>query len=1006
MQLRSSAGLFALALLPMGLSFLPARSAAPPVRPAEPPRLPQRRIDFVKEVQPIFATMCISCHGPKQQKGGLRLDRRDGPLRTGNVLPGKGEHSPLLRRVAGLGDEPRMPPKGPRLTPRQVAVLRAWIDQGADWPAVVETSLSDHWAFRPLVRPPLPALKSHRWGRNPIDAFILARLAAHGLSPSPEADALTLVRRVTFDLTGLPPTLDEARAFVEDKRPDAYERLVDRLLASPAYGERYARHWLDVIHFAETHGHDEDVPRENAWPYRDYLIHAFNADKPYARFVEEQIAGDVLSPDDPEGIAALGLLAAGPWDESSQQSIIDDTVDKKIAQYLDRDDMVTTVMSAFTGATVHCARCHDHKFDPISQEEHYNLQAVFAGIDRANRAYDPDPAIHRERRALLKRQAELPTARIVLTPAIQADVAAWEKRRTVADKSWTVLVPASVRTANGSVPVALPDRSVRFGGPRPLVDTYTVTAHTNLRGITGVRLEVLTDLSLPEKGPGRQDNGNFHLNEFRVRAAPRTAPRAQKEVALTNASADFNQVGWTAAMAIDGNPRTAWGIFPAVGEPHHAVFEFREPVNFAGGATLTFTLEQTHGRGHLIGRLRLSVTTAPRPRADALSEDVASALAMPARKRTEAQKMELARHVLLRQVETKLRALPAKRFVFVGAPDFMPVDNFRPARGCRPVLVLRRGDVNHPTSRAVPGALSCVPGLPARFALTNPNDEAARRAALARWLSDRRNVLTWRTIVNRVWHYHFGRGIVATPSDLGRMGARPTHPELLDWLAVEFRDGGGSLKALHRLIVTSAAYRQSSQHRADCARIDGDNLLLWRMNMTRLDAECVRDAVLLVSGKLDRQMGGPSVKQFVQSPGIHITPKVDYAAFDVDAPGAYRRSVYRFVFRTLPDPFMDALDCPDASQFAPVRSNSVTPLQALAMLNDRFMVRQSEHFAARLRSEVPGDVAGQVGRAYLLALGRAPTAKESGALTSYAKRHGMANVCRLLLNCNEFIFVP
>jgi hypothetical protein len=273
-------------------------------------------------------------------------------------------------------------------------------------------------------------------------------------------------------------------------------------------------------------------------------------------------------------------------------------------------------------------------------------------------------------------------------------------------------------------------------------------------------------------------------------------------------------------------------------------------------------------------------------------------------------------------------------------------------------------------------------------------------------LSDRRNVLTWRSIVNRVWHYHFGRGIVATPGDLGRMGARPTHPELLDWLAVDFRDRGGSLKRLHRLIVTSATYRQSSRHHPEYAKADADNLLLWRMNATRLDAECVRDAVLAVSGKLDRQMGGPSVKQFVQSKGIHVTPKVDYESFDVDSPGAYRRSIYRFLFRTLPDPFMDALDCPDASQFAPVRASSVTPLQALAMLNDHFLVRQCEHFAARVRAEAGPEVGAQVRRAYLLALGRPPKALEKGLLRRYARRHGMANVCRVILNCNEFMFVP
>ncbi len=557
-----------------------------------------------------------------------------------------------------------------------------------------------------------------------------------------------------------------------------------------------------------------------------------------------------------------------------------------------------------------------------------------------------------------------------------------------------------------SVPAKQPDGSVRFGGPRPEVDTYTIEAPTDARGITAVRLEVLTDDSLPHKGPGRQDNGNLHLSEFRVQAAPRGNLKALQPVALQNPSADFNQDGWTAAMAIDGNLRTAWGIYPEVGKPHAAVFEFKEPVSFQGGAILTFTLEQRHGGGHLIGKLRLSVTTAPRPVClDPLPPAVSQALAVPPERRTEAQRVELARQALREKVEKQLAALPKQQMVYAAASDFQPQGSFKPARGCRPVQVLRRGDVRQPIAPAFPGALSCVGGLESRFRLSNLQDEGSRRAALANWLADGKNVLTWRSIVNRVWHYHFGRGIAASPNDLGHMGARPTHPELLDWLAVWFRDeAGGSLKRLHRLIVTSAAYRQASAHRPDYALKDGDNLLLWRMNRSRLDAESVRDAVLAASGKLDRTMGGPSVKHFVQSPGIHVTPKVDYLAFDVDSPGSYRRSIYRFLFRTLPDPFMDALDCPDASQFAPVRSTSVTALQALAMLNDRFMVRQCEHFAARVAAA--GELRAQVGRAFLLALGRPPTEKETAALSSYAARHGMANACRLLLNSNEFLFIP
>ncbi len=640
------------------------------------------------------------------------------------------------------------------------------------------------WSLKPIrkpVLPPVPPAQDASWARTPIDRFILAKLHEKGLRPSPPADRRTLLRRVTFDLIGLPPTLEEIEAFLADPAADAYEKVVDRLLASPQYGERWARHWMDVVHYAETHGHDQDRPRPHAWPYRDYLIRAFNEDRPYARFVQEQIAGDVLFPDDPQGIVATGFLATGPWDESSLQSIMDDTVDKRIAQYLDRDDMLSTVMSTFVSTTVHCARCHDHKFDPITQKDYYALQAVFAGVDKADRPYDADVRLAAQRRQLLAEKA--------------------------------------------------------------LLDALRNTA--NLR---------------------------------------------------------------------------------------------------------------------------------------------------------------LAHYMLEQQVAKQLAALPPPSLVYAATSDFKPDGNFRPAKTPRPIHVLYRGDISKPRGEAVPGALACLPELEGRFRLTDPKSEGSRRAALARWITDPKNALTWRSIVNRVWHYHFGRGIVATPNDLGRMGAAPTHPELLDWLASEFQESGGSFKRLHRLIVTSAVYRQSSRHQANFAAIDADNHYVWRMNRTRLDAESVRDAVLRATGKLDLTMGGPSVKQFIQTPGIHVTPNVDYFNFDVDRPENYRRSVYRFVFRTLPDPFMDTLDCPDSSQLTPARNISVSPLQALAMLNNRFMVRQSEHLAERA-AKAGKELPARIRSVYRLALGREPTAKESQTLAEYAGEHGLANACRIVLNSNEFMFV-
>jgi hypothetical protein len=971
-------------------------------------------INFDRDIQPILM-QCVQCHGPGKPKSGLRLDNRldaTGAAESGNraIVPGHPEQSELLRRVSAADAAERMPLKGKPLSTTQIEKLRRWIANGAEWPA--------HWAYRPLKKPELPqftarwkrAPQGAEWPRTPIDRFILDKLAEHGLDPAPPADKRTLLRRVYFDLTGLPPTPVDLDAFVADTSADAYEKVVDRLLASPRYGERWARHWMDVVHFAETHGHDQDRPREHAWPYRDYLIRALNDDKPYARFVQEQVAGDVLFPDDPAATVATGFLATGPWDESSLRDIREDSIDREIGRYLDRDDIVTTVMSTFVSTTVHCARCHDHKFDPITQEEYYALQAVFAGVDKANRPYDPDPQVAARRRQLSERKAELAKRTpaqeaALLDAALQAEVAAWEKTTAQAARLWQVLEPAECKSAEGATLTRLADGSVLSGGKRPEKDTYTIVAHTGMQGITGIRLEVLTDDSLPHKGPGRQDNGNLHLNEFTVSAASRGGqPAEARPIAVQSAKADFDQAGWTVNHAIDSNPATAWGIYPEVGKPHRAVFTLKEPIRDTSGTTLTFKLQQTHGGGHLIGRLRLSVTAVPQPGdAETLPAALAAILNVAPSERNARQRADLAAYYLDQKLERELAALPAPRLVYCGTNTFAPDGSFAPAKAPRPIHVLKRGDVKKPGALAQPGTLSCLPGLDSRFAIASADDEGSRRAAMARWLADPRNGLTWRSIANRIWQYHFGRGLVDTPNDFGRMGSLPTHPDLLDWLAVTLQESGGSLKQLHRLIVTSAVYRQSSRHRADFAEIDADNRYLWRMNRQRLDAESIHDAVLQISGKLDPKMGGPSVKQFIQTPGVHVTPNLDYLNFNVDDPANCRRSVYRFVFRTLPDPFMESLDCPDGSQLTPVRSASVTALHALSMLNDKFVVRQAEHIAQR--EGTAGDVEKQVAALYKLILLRAPTPKELQAVSAYTAKHGLANACRVLLNSNEFVFV-
>jgi hypothetical protein len=747
---------------------------------------------FDLTIAPLLQQRCVTCHNATKKRGGLDLTTRDKLLKGGNtgpaILAGDAGKSLLIDMVSGL--DAKMPKRGDKLTAQEIDALRRWIDGGATWTkgvTLVEQKTTpridaDWWSLKAIVRPKVPEVKNKARVRTPIDAFILATLEAKGLTPAPAADKTTLIRRLTYDLHGLPPTPEEIDAFLKDDAPDAYEKLVDRLLASPRYGERWGRYWLDIVHYGDTHGYDKDKRRDHAWPYRDYVIRAFNSDKPYTRFLKEQLAGDVLYKDDADGIMATGFIAAGPWDFVSHVELREGTVEKEKTRLLDRDDMVSNTMATFASPTVHCARCHDHKFDPIPQKDYYRLQAVFAGVERGDRPY-PNP--------------------------------------------------------------------------------QSATQRTNL----------LVDKELLQK---RHD-------ALLARRPETTGPELEK---------------------LDAEIRK--------------------------------TKEQ------------------------------------------------------LAALDKRLSLLAQADQVYAVVP-----------RAPRPIHRLNRGDVEQQRDLVSAGALSCVSGLDANF--PKSDDEGKRRAALANWLADAKNPLTWRSIVNRVWQDHFGRGLVDTPSDFGRNGSRPTHPELLDWLAVEFRDNGSSFKKLHRLILTSAVYRQASKHDAANAKIDADNRYLWRMNRARLDAESIRDSVLSISGKLDLTMGGPGFELF-RFKDDH-SPVYDHTALEkIHDPATYRRTVYRFTVRSVPNPFLESLDCADPNINTPVRNTTLTALQALALLNDPFMVRQAEHFAERLKktSDNPDK---QIETAYRLAFGRVPKAEERMALAAYVKKHGLANMCRLLFNANEFVFV-
>ncbi|MBI1763978.1 MAG: PSD1 domain-containing protein [Acidobacteria bacterium] len=804
------------------------------------------QVQFERDIQPILTAHCLACHGEKKQSGGLRLDTRAFALRGGQsgpvIVPGKAAASLLFQRITA-DDSERMPPTGERLNTTQIALIKAWLAAGAPWPESKTSATPNqalaHWAWQPLNKPALPATAAKL--SNPIDVFIRARLAKAGLNPAPQADRRTLIRRLSFDLLGLPPTPEQVQRFVNDRHPLAYEKLVDELLQSPRYGERWARHWLDVVHYGDTHGYDKDKPRPNAWPYRDYVIRAFNEDKPYARFVEEQIAGDVLYPGTRDGMQALGFLAAGPWDFIGHAELPESKTDGKIARHLDRDDMVANTIGTFNSVTVHCAQCHNHKFDPVPQEDYYALQAVFSALDRADKKYFPDPALTARFNQLDGRQRDLAERRRVIERDAAKD----------AGEALTKL-DAQIAEATKSNSPALADLKAQ-------------------------RTRLLDAAMQPEK---------------------------RAELA---------------------------SILPELTQLNQELKTFPTPeVVYAGTVH--------YGTGTFTG---------------------------------------------------------------TGASGGKP----------RPIYLLARGQVTSPGREVGPGALSLLVFQPARFTLPPDAPEGARRAALAHWLTDKQNPLTWRSIVNRVWQYHFGAGLVTTPNDFGRNGATPSHPELLDWLAADFRDSGGSLKTLQRLIVTSATYKQTSNPQLANPQSairnpqsqDANNTLLWRQNRRKLEAEAVRDAVLAVTGKLDLTMGGPGWQDFVIEHPEH-SPHYEYGLADPNDARTWRRSIYRFIVRSQTQPWMTALDCADPSMRVDKRNESLSPLQALALLNNGFMLAQAQQFAARLEREKTDDLAGQIARAHWLAFGRAPTAAEQTKYVAFAQAHGLANFCRVLFNLNEFAF--
>lgn len=959
---------------------------------------------FTETIEPILQSRCFGCHSHVAgvMEGDLALDWRSGWATGGTrgpaVIPGNPAESLLIQAVRHEHPDLAMPDE--KLPDAEIEALVQWVASGATDPRTaipVESQgiSTEWWSLQPLVPPPLPSHEPHL-----VDAFVRAELHQQGLDLSPEADRRTLIRRLTFDLHGLPPSPAEVEAFLADESTDAYDALVERLLASPRYGERWARHWLDTIHFADSHGFEHDVFRPNAWRFRDYVIDSLNADLPWERFVREQLAADVFFPESTDRFVALGYLGAGPYDHSAASTA------PRNYENLDRDDLVTQTLGAFASTTASCARCHAHKFDPVSQEDYYSLQAVFAGIGKGDVLFDADPQVARDREhwETLVAAASARNELLLLADDARELVSAWETQGG-AGAAWQPFDLEVVASGHGAELVLKDDNSVLSSGQRPEVESTTVVATTALEKVTAIRLEVLTDDSLPMQGPGRTDNGNLHLSEVSVRVVTPGHPSGTP-VAIRQATADFNQDGWTIDHAIDGNRKTAWGIYPAVGVAHHAVFELAEPVEMVDDAHLLIQLEQAHGGGHVIGRFRLSATDADPQAAVALPSHTLAVLQKLPGERSHEERLTLHAAIVEHIARRELAALAPQVKIYAAAKVAENERGVIRYPEPRVIHVLKRGNIDAPADVVEPGAMACLAELKRHFDLPEGHDESARRAALARWLTDPANPLTWRSIVNRVWQFHFGRGLCDTPGDFGRMGSLPSHPELLDALACAFRDGGGSLKQLHRLICTSETYRQASQGGPDAKLRDPENRLVSRANRHRLDADCLRDAILAVSGQLDLTMGGPGDQHFSQSPGPQLTPVLNYDAVDWAAPGMQRRSIYRVVWRGIADPFFEAFDFPDLGLLVAQRGESVSPLQSLTLQNHHFVLHHAEAMAADIVLQSPtASLQQQVEEAVRRAWSRRPTLSERSQLAWLAEHHGLAAVCRLLFNSNEFLFV-
>lgn len=953
------------------------------------------QLDYNRQIRPILSDKCFKCHGPDAggRQAGLRLDRRDEALRPAEsgeraIVPGKSAESELVRRIFSGDDDERMPPADEKkqLGDAEKELLKQWIDQGAPYQA--------HWAFVAPRRPSLPAVKAAAWPRNPVDYFLLARLEREGLQPSPEASRAALLRRLTLDLTGLPPTPAEIDAFVADARPDAYERQVDRLLASPRYGERLALDWLDAARFADTHGYHIDSGRDMS-RWREWVIASFNRNQPFDQFTIEQLAGDLL----PE--ATLEQRIASGFHRNHMINFEGGAIPEEYhnAYVVDR---VNTTGTVWLGMSVACTQCHDHKYDPLTQREFYQLYAFFYNVpengldgNRGNAAPLVRAPAAGEQRELDRLAAQIVQSRTELAapwPDVDRAQLEWESAAAAAAVVWQPLVPRELSARGGTTLAVESDGAIVASGANPTSEVYTLAAPVELAQITALRLELLPDEKLSGKGPGRSGNGNVVLTSIRAHAqrAGGTVPWKFKA-----AAADFSQQDYPVAAAIDEDPRSGWAIDPEVGKPHAALFELAQPAAVPGGTLIVSLHFESQFAHHQPGRFRLSVTDSAEPlRSRELPAEVAQAMAVSRDRRSDEQRRALVSyfrsHVSppARALADEIAKLAQARADFEARlPTAMVMAELPQPRE---TFVLVRGQYDKRGQKVTAAVPAFLPPL--------PRGAPANRLGLAQWLVDPAHPLVARVTVNRYWQMLFGTGLVKTAEEFGSQGEPPSHPELLDWLAVEFREGtnlphvagrrdGWNVKGLLKLLVTSAAYRQSSAVSPALRGKDPENRLLARGARFRLPAELIRDQALAASGLLDDAIGGRSVSPY-QPPGIweELASREDGKNWTAQSyeqghgRDLYRRTMYTFWKRTAPPPSLVTFDAPDREICTVRRSRTNTPLQALVLWNDPTYVEAARKLAERMLREGGGASAERIAWAFRLATARRPGPREVAVL--------------------------